>query len=421
MKKFYQRTNKPSFNCDVLIIGSGPGGSGAAYGSASNGVDAVFIDKKRKIGSPVECGEVMDPSLLHKFNVDIDPSLIEAEQDGTIFWINEQIKAENRSPLWKSITVDRSRLDKYFAWKATNVDANILVDAELCDVKFDNGKAILATIKTAGRKIKIKPKIIIAADGTNSKVAEIQGIQRPGKNEIGVTASFEMTNLNLIDPKKVQMFFDKFTFGGYGYIIPKSEHSANVGLGKLGISKHPWKALKTFINKNEIVRKQVEDAGILEIKMGYTPITGPTLPLRKGNVLYVGDAAGQNLSHVGEGTFPSYVCGRIAGETAAAAIKKETIDDLDEYKNKIDRTIGPMFEECATIRDNVFAIYESDLNKYDKLFLIGLMIGEIIPPKYYKDLKNWCNLPVQERIKKVESLIKKEGGGNYLDISLQKE
>lgn len=417
MNGFYDRLKSKSLKCDVLIVGCGPGGSGAAYKAASKGLDTVVIEKKKRIGSPVRCGEVMDPSLLEKFDIEIDPSIIEEEQEGTVFWINENIRAENLSPLWKSITLDRNRLDKYLAQKATRKGANIIADSKLKEIEFeDGGEVKSALVETSTKDIKIKPEVIIAADGTCSTVASLQGIERPEKSEIGVTVSYEMTNVNLLEYNKVQMFFDEFTFGGYGYIIPKTKHTANIGLGILGREDEPWKDFKRFLHKNQIVKKQIKDAGILEVKVGRTPITGPNLPTVRENVLYVGDAAGQNLAHVGEGTFPSHICGRIAGKVTSEAIKREDLDLLSKYDKELNRTIGPLLKECGDIRDKIFEIYDQDLDRTDKSFLIGLIAGEILP-KNYDNLKELCNLEEDERIEKVNSLLNQDERKDHINIS----
>jgi len=417
----YQSLNTKSIECDVLVVGSGPGGSGAAYASASKGLDTILIDKKTRIGSPVECGEVMDPSLLSKFKINIDPTIISAKQEGTIFWINDDIKAENLSELWKSISVDRNALDKYFAYNATRMGANIVVNAELIDIEFDGDNAKSATINMNGKEITIIPKVIIAADGTYSTVANLHRTRRPNKSEIGVTASYEMTNVKLYDTNKVQMFFDEYTIGGYGYIIPKSKDSANIGLGKLGIDEHPWDSLEIFLNENKIVKPQVANAGIIEIKMGRTPITGPTLPLVKSNILYVGDAAGQNLSHVGEGALPSHVCGRVAGNVAAESIKKQNLAILNNYGEELDKTIGPILKECAKIRDSIFEIFSSNFSQYDKLFLIGLIVGEIVPVKYLDELEELCTLDISKRISRIKLILKKERLSDVIFISKHNE
>ncbi|MBX8644001.1 MAG: NAD(P)-binding protein, partial [Thermoplasmata archaeon] len=44
---------------DVVVVGAGPGGSSTAEYAAKAGLDVLFIDSRKEIGWPVQCGEFM--------------------------------------------------------------------------------------------------------------------------------------------------------------------------------------------------------------------------------------------------------------------------------------------------------------------------------------------------------------------------
>ena len=46
-----------NIQCDVLVVGAGPGGSMAARIAAENGVDVIFIEEHPVAGTPVYCAE----------------------------------------------------------------------------------------------------------------------------------------------------------------------------------------------------------------------------------------------------------------------------------------------------------------------------------------------------------------------------
>jgi len=400
--------------CDVLVVGAGPAGSGAAIGAAKKGLKTVIIDKKKSIGSPVECGECLDPSLLSKYKIRIDPTIITAKQKGTIFWLNKKIRIENFSPEWISISIDRQRLDKFLAYEAARKGADILVGAELIDVELNDDVIINATIKTDRNEIFIEPKIVIAADGTFSTVGQFQNRKKLTKWDIGRTVSYEMTNVKLKEKNAIQMFLDDIAQDGYGYIIPKSKDSANVGIGRLGIDEHPWEHLDIFLETHPIVSTQVKDAGIIQIKTGETPLTGPSLELQRGNVLYVGDTAGQNLAHVGEGAIPSHICGRIAGQVAARSIGDISL--LSEYHQEIEKKIGPLLNECALIRDTIIDIWTSKLHLNKKILLGGLVMSEVVLVKDEKFIKKLLHLEEDDIITEVSSYLKENNRVDFIKI-----
>lgn len=416
MIKYYLKKTLSNFKCDVLVVGAGPAGSGAALAAAQNGATTILIDKKSVIGSPVECGECISVSLLKKYNIKFDPHIVQAHHDGTVFCINKKINVINTSPIWKSISVDRHLFDNFLAKNAANAGANLFVGAELIDVEMNDDNIILAIVKTHRREIFIEPKVVVAADGTFSTVGKFHKRKKLHTWEVGRTVSYEMVNLKLKYTDKVQLFFDDLTGVGYGYIIPKSKTSANVGLGRLGVDEHPWEHLEALLELHPILKPQLECAGILEIKTGETPITGPRLELVKGNVLYAGDAAGQNLAHVGEGAVPSHICGKLAGEVAAKAAKENNLSILNEYPKKISRTIGPLLENCAKIRDSVVKILASDMPTENKFLIGGLLISEVISPfdKYLELLsKSEVNFRL---IRGLQTIINKKRGGIKIEM-----
>lgn len=390
-----------TIKCDVLVVGCGPGGSGAAYYAAKRGLKTVVIDKKKTIGSPIECGECIDPSLLKDYGITLAQDIINAKQDGTVFTINNKIHIDNHSKVWKSFTIDRQRLDKYFAYNASRAGATIIVGAEAIDGDVIDERITTLIVKSEKKTFFIEPKVVIAADGTFSTIAKLQNRPKLHKSDIGMTVSYEMTNVNLKYTDRIQMFFDDICRYGYGYVIPKSRDSANVGIGMIGLEKHPWEHLEYLLEEHPIVNPQVRYSGIIEIKKGETPILGQKLKLVKGNVLYVGDAAAQNLSHVGEGAIPSHICGRIAGKAVAEHFKNSM--SLSEYPTRISESIGVLFDECEQIRDFVMDIWISNLNLKFKNLLSGLLISEVIPANEKELLYSLEELSSKEVVKVVSN------------------
>ncbi len=394
--------------CDVLVVGAGPGGSGAAKAAAEQGLKTICIDKKPVIGMPVECGEAVGQSLPKEFNINIAPEAISMKHDGTVFYANQKVKIDNCTDVWKSMSVNRHLLDKSFASEAVKSGAKLIVDAEFIDAEVDNGQVLSLTVSHRNNNLIVIPKVVVAADGVKSKMAELLGRRSFKDIEIGTVAGYEMVNVDLAEPTKIQMFFEDMCGMGYGYIIPKSKNSANIGLGSLGIKQTPWKVFDEFLEEHPIVAPQAKNASIIEVKTGQAPISGPLSAPVIGNTLFVGDAAGQNLSHVGEGAVPSQICGRIAGSVAAESIKSNNSSHLNEYPTIIKETIGPLFNHCDRVREKIIEIWTSSLPT-EKRYLIGsILVSEIIPPELTKLLSNFEKIDDDKIIEEVSEFIKSQ-------------
>jgi len=124
--------------------------------------------------------------------------------------------------------------------------------------------------------------------------------------------------------------------------------------------------------------------------------------------LFVGDSAGQNLSHVGEGAIPSQICGRIAGSIAVQALKSKNSSVLKKYPATIKQTLGPLFDHCDSIREKIIETWTSALPA-DKRFLIGtILVSEIIPPNLTELLNKFEQMENTEVITEVTNFLKKQ-------------
>src|SRR5512139_2904698 len=85
-----------------------------------------------------------------------------------------------------------------------------------------------------GESFDIKADLVIGADGVESKVGRWGGIDTSLKpHDIETCAQFLVAN---IDPGEYSQFYigEKYSAGGYVWIFPKGECTANVGIGLLG-------------------------------------------------------------------------------------------------------------------------------------------------------------------------------------------
>jgi flavin-dependent dehydrogenase len=135
--------------------------------------------------------------------------------------------------------------------------------------------------------------------------------------------------------------------GGYGWVFPRGA-VANVGVGvdpALGV--RALDAQRAFVE--ELLGLGVVREQVLWRTGGVLPVSG-LLALRRGRVLFAGDAAGQCHPITGAGIANAVMCGELAGAAAAEAATLGDSSPLDEYVEEVTELLGPILEEGAARR-----------------------------------------------------------------------
>ena len=88
-----------TYNCDIVVVGAGPGGSMAARYCAEGGLDTILIEKKAEIGAPLRCAEGVSKKWLEEVGIAADPTWIRADMKGAII----------KSPKGTSFQLDESK------------------------------------------------------------------------------------------------------------------------------------------------------------------------------------------------------------------------------------------------------------------------------------------------------------------------
>ena len=317
-----------NFDYNVIIIGGGPAGSLTARYIRPNkhNLRVLIIDRKKKIGLPVQCGE----GIL---------GFVEGQEIGTstqdkkgLFECPEQVKTHRIdrlqlvTPKHKIIevpvqgyTINRDTFDQYLAQRAQEEGAILKNGISFHGFKDDH------TITT--NRGEITGNVIVGADGALSSVAKSCGLQLPQKLATCVIAKIKGD----FNDHAMKIFFGKMFNRGYGWIFPKGDH-ANVGLGSEFYGKSTKirqplrKILDGFIKKEVIVK----DPDIMFRGGGIVPLGGPIPRTVKGNVLIVGDAAGMVLPFSGGGIDSAMIAGRECGNAIWRYFKLG--EDLNNYE-----------------------------------------------------------------------------------------
>jgi len=295
---------------DLIVIGAGPAGSAAAANASERGLSVLMVEEHDRIGQPLACAEGLSRSTIEGY-LNMQPEWVAQELSGSIVRGPEgrEFTMEYPDVGW---VLDRKVFDPALASIAEQRGTTIKKSTRAIGVKGDE-----VVVNENGTIKKYRFKYLIGADGIASNVGRWMGLEtRMALDEIEICAEYRLGNINIRKGYAYLVFGKKYAPGGYAWIFPKSEHSANVGLGvSPAITREKPKILLDRWVKMEFPESRIEE------KM-FSAVPAKVLRTYSGkNFCLVGDAARFTDPLSGGGIATAVKSGTIAGRNAADIIR----------------------------------------------------------------------------------------------------
>lgn len=351
---------------DIIIVGAGPAGSTVARNVAENGLDVLLLEKRQEIGVPVRCAEGVGKEKFKEIFDNINKKWISAEVDGAKVYSPDK-KAEitlsgDKAGNEAGYVLNRKIFDKDLVKLATLAGSDIMVKTAATGLKRNKKqKTIEVSIQNSDETFTAETKILIGADGIESKIGNWAGMNTTlNLNELESCIQYQMTNIDF-NEKYCHFYLSYKTIpGGYLWIFPKGKNIANVGLGVLSsiAKKSPKEYLDNFINNN------FPEGKIIEINAGGVPVGYPLKSTVSDNVMLVGDAARHVDPITGGGILNAMVGGLFATNIAIEAINKKNygIEILKKYDKLWKNDFGQTLHRNKKAQEKLIAMDDKTLN-----------------------------------------------------------
>ncbi len=322
---------------DVVVVGAGPAGSMTAKWAAMGGAKVLMIEKRQEIGSPVRCAEGISKWWLPEVGIRVDPKWAAREvrgakivsPSGHTFLVDE--KQAGNEVGW---VVDRVFFDKALAHDAIKAGAEVSLKTSAVELLKEEGKIAGVKAVSNGETVTIKAGAVVGADGFESQVGRWAGIDTSLQaNDITTCYQYRLTNIDY-DPDYCEFLLGSAAPGGYLWIFPKDEDTANVGLGVLLTQlKHPGE-VKQYLDRFIAKDPRLKNGQPLEAVAGAVSVCAPLDKVSMDNLLLVGDSARQIDPITGGGISNSCLAGMYAGKVLGKAAQSGdfSADTLDEYE-----------------------------------------------------------------------------------------
>ena len=313
-----------NFDYDVCVIGAGPVGSTISYYLSLNGLSVILVDKKTKIGYPLQCAGILSYHI-NEFNELPDDIILNKVKGAFLHSPNNILNVKKDSDV--AYVIDRVAYDQFLLNRAVGGGVK-LINQKAIGFNIDEGLTTLQNNEI------IKSRVIIGCDGYNSDLAECIGsshenfpasqmLVRMSESDIH---AYRRNDENILD--YVDACLLEETLPGFLWVIPVSEDLYRVGLFSTDSHKKQEELLTNYLEDNNLKFE------IVEKYKGFIPIFNKNNRLVKSRAILIGDAAGQIKPTSGGGLLISFDACRIACNCILQAIEEDDFSILKEYQEK---------------------------------------------------------------------------------------
>ncbi len=379
---------------DVVVAGAGPAGGMVAKSLGSNGFSVAIVERKKKVGVPMHCGEGLSRRAVETNGLKVNDE-----------WIRQRVKGCRAfMPNGKFVmiegdgfSIDRTLFDREIIAAAQDAGAELMLHTNIRSVEKSDEGWMLRAMKRGSSPVEIRGKYLVAADGASSHIAEMTGLH--GNTDLIRGMQYKLPADHV--EKKVRYVFrdreERFSRewldfhynpekypSGYVWFFPRGD-VYNIGI--CGEPKlHP--KLDNFCRHIGL-----DPTKRTELNAGVIPRSGPLTSLTGDRIVVVGDAAGLTNPVTKGGVHVALFSGRMAAKYMEKALSGNNPDELKTYNEEMKNS--PF---CSTqLMDDGKLIYSLSLREAE-------FVGEVLHERNYSRIA-WGT--AMKEIMKHPSMIKK--------------
>lgn len=322
---------------DAVVVGAGPVGSYAALNLAKLGVTVSVFEEHATVGLPSHCaGHISIRSLRSMGLYPLPAGIVENTFCIANFYSPMGTKFSLKLSCPVTAAVNRARFDQYLAKQAEAAGAKFAMNSRVQSLLIENGSVRGISVKHEdGKEERVDSQVVLDAEGISSRLLRQTGVSTLKRSGLVYAVEAEVESVRGVEEDAVEVYFGKsYAPGFYGWLIPKPDGSAKVGLAaNIG---DPRMYLKRLMSKHPVASNQLGKAKITQI--GYHAITlgGPIPKAYANGFLAIGDCASQVKPTTGGGVIFGLKCAREAAEVASNALRQGDVsaNALQAYQKR---------------------------------------------------------------------------------------
>ena len=309
-------------DADILVIGASPAGIMAARNASQKGANVILIDSKKELGHPPHPANTFFKGMFDKAGEKVDQKYVKHNLKGMHIVAPHGDEIVIETP---GYFLDRTKFDEHYAKQIKKAGVDVRTGVESYNVlKTGN------TFSVSTSEGMLKSKIVVAADGINSKTAGLLGLKTVRyPNDIAWAVEAEIEADGVGDVDMFEYYLGSIAPGWKSTYSPGGGDYATLGVY---VRRNGVDVSSFFDNWLEKFKrmKGLDDIKILKKHVGGDPIA--TIPNRivADGIMVTGGAAGQ--SGIGYGMRAGQICGDVAADAVAKGDVSAKV--LSQYKKQ---------------------------------------------------------------------------------------
>ena len=385
---------------DVLIIGAGPSGSNAAisYKNLNPNLKVGLIDKS-VFPRDKSCGDAIGPgviSALKRFNnhhiLDNEPQVV-----STTLYGPENIGIQNYIPEVKNkedsivYVIPRIDLDNRILNLAKDLDVDVFEGYSFVSFEKDSDNKLVVEIKNGDNITKLGAKILVGADGANSRVRKQLNVNTNSDwhKAIAIRAYIDSPNYLEIFKERTLMFeINVSAEKGYAWAFPSKGNLLNIGIGvPLNIFKKEKLDINVLLQDfiTQLTNRGVVVENVRDEKSYLLPFASSRPKFKNDiNVALIGDASSMINPMSGEGIFYGMEAGYLLAKNTYNLIDSPDLTKgIADYEKAFSKRFRKHYLSCALARlllqspfmtKRLLKVASNDQNTID--FVVELLFDE---------------------------------------------